>query len=166
MLEEVTKKKIYPTISLFSKLIRGCGRQSLSHKVMKIFNVMPKNFKQNNALYYNSFMNGLYDQDRSFLNSLMQITNNPQEVNKYMKKKTTIRAGYALTSREKEFPKNAFLTYMSSLIYYGYDYCHNCFISKKIKRKILFEEVLGGFLRKPTSSLAICNICMKPYQPL
>ena len=152
ILKEITKKKIYPTISFYSKLIRACGRQSLSDRVMQVFSTMPKNFKQNNVLYYNSFMNGLYDQDSIF----PQINNST---------KSLLRKRTKLGNYFKE-STNPSLDNMSSLIFLGFDYCYNCYYTKKIKRKIALEEALGGFKKEYNNTLATCNICMKNYQPL
>jgi len=155
VLKEITKKKIIPTISLYSKLIKACGRQSLSDRVMMIFNTMPRNYKQNNTLYYNSFMNGLYNQDSIFETSA---------TNKTMSKQKTKQSTKEF--KLKEHPVNPYLENMSNLIFLGYDYCYNCYATKKIKRKVSIEEIFGGFKKDHSNHYSTCNICLINYQPL
>jgi hypothetical protein len=51
------KKQIAPNRSMYSKLIKACGRPSLVPKINSIFQTMPQTARNNNPLYYNSFIN-------------------------------------------------------------------------------------------------------------
>jgi len=57
LINELYKKQITPTRSLYSKLIRACGRSSLVGKINLIFQTMPQISRNNNPLYYNAFIN-------------------------------------------------------------------------------------------------------------
>jgi hypothetical protein len=51
------KKQIAPNRSMYSKLIKACGRPSLVPKINSIFQTMPQTARNSNPLYYNSFIN-------------------------------------------------------------------------------------------------------------
>ena len=57
LINELGKKQIIPNRSLYSKLIRACGRSSLVSKINVVFQTMPQTSRNNNPLYYNAFIN-------------------------------------------------------------------------------------------------------------
>ncbi len=57
LINELYKKQITPNRSLYSKLIRACGRSSLVSKINLVFQTMPQTSRNNNPLYYNAFIN-------------------------------------------------------------------------------------------------------------
>lgn len=57
LINEMYKKQLVPNRSMYSKLIKACGRPSLVPKINLIFQTMPQTARNNNPLYYNSFIN-------------------------------------------------------------------------------------------------------------
>ncbi len=85
LINELYKKQITPNRSLYSKLIRACGRSSLVNKINLIFQTMPQTSRNNNPLYYNAFINDYSTimKSKSDDNNNLQNTNNMREsVNK------------------------------------------------------------------------------------
>jgi pentatricopeptide repeat protein len=140
-------------MNVYSKLIRACGRESLVEKIFLIFNTMPSTYKQNNILYYNSFMNGLYDQEKAI---------STFSGNNLLTRKSSLRQNFT----EKSHQYSLINQIMSSIIFFSYDYCFKCYLTKKIKRRIGFEEILGGFKKEKICYFSTCNICLNRFQPL
>lgn len=153
------QKKILPSRSLYKKLVRACGRSSFSSKVTEIMNTMPSNYKQSNPLYYNAFMNGLYDLD----NSLAGADNSNPQVKGNVTQKMANGRRLSLTSLD-EFSANAIYDLISNSIFVYYEICPSCHKNKK-KRKLLIEEILGGFKRNKSCYFAICTICLCKFFP-
>ena len=159
ILNELTqKKKIVPSRSLYKKLIRACGRSTFSNKVNEIWNTMPLNYKQSNPLYYNAFMNGLYDLDQSVMNN--NNSNSPQAKGNLTKKVTRRMS----ISNLDDFSSNSLFEMISNTIFVYYEICPNCHKNNK-KRKLSIEEILGGFKRDKSSYYAVCNTCLFKYFP-
>lgn len=155
ILNELTlKKNILPSRSLYKKLIRACGRSSFSNKVTEIWNTMPPNYKQNNPLYYNSFMNGLYDLD----NSLAGTDNSNPQVKVNITQKMSMRRSMILTPLD-DFSTNAIYDLINNSIFVYYEICPSCYKNNK-KRKMSIEEILGGFKRNTSCYFTICTICL------
>lgn len=77
LINELYKKQITPNRSLYSKLIRACGRSSLVGKINQIFQTMPQTSRNNNPLYYNAFINDY----STIMKSKSDDTNNLQNAN-------------------------------------------------------------------------------------
>lgn len=137
------------------KLIRACGRSSFANKVTEIWNTMPANYKQNNPLYYNAFMNGVYDLDNSFSDNY-----DPQA-----KVNLTKKISYRRSNTPYDDDK-AQLIYelISNSIFVCYEICPSCYKNNR-KRKMSIDEILGGFKRNTSCYFAICSICLFKFFP-
>jgi hypothetical protein len=160
ILNELTqKKKIVPSRSLYKKLIRSCGRSSFSNKVTEIWNTMPSNYKQNNPLYYNAFMNGLYDLDSTLANA---DTSNPQ-INGNFTKKLSFGKRLSISAID-DYSANTIHDLITNSVFVYYEICPSCHKNNK-KRKLSIEEILGGFKREKSCYFAICCLCLCKFFP-
>lgn len=176
ILNELFKKKITPSRSLYTKLIRACARSSLSSKVNLIFSTMPQNYRQNNPLYYNAFMNGLYDGDikmdeTSSTSNSFSNNGSSSNLNRDNSKQKLMPRLSFLNLRSSIFMNNDHITnsnnvqeLLESSIFLNYEYCPNCYKSKKLK-KMSIEEVLGGFKREKNTYYSVCGVCLSKIYP-
>ena len=141
LINELYKKQITPNRSLYSKLIRACGRLSLVNKINQIFLTMPQNSRNSNPLYYNAFIN-----DYSFLMKVKSDDSMNNNIRDSLKNKNSgqfLRQSSLLNQANikiSDYVKEI----LDVSIFVPYDYCPNCYKSKKIK-KINLDEIIGGF---------------------
>jgi hypothetical protein len=171
ILEDLIKKKITPTRELYSKLIRACGRTALNCKVNLIFSTMPQANRQNNPMFYNAFLNGLYDVDQfQSENPGFHHSGSGSQDQKHgtalLRSKNSIsyNRSTSICNLDNLVNSATIEGLIDACIFLGYDYCPNCYKNKKIK-KIGIEEMLGGFRRDKCSFFSVCNICLSKIYP-
>jgi hypothetical protein len=163
LLQDLIKKKITPSRSLYSKLIRACGRGALSTKVNLIFSTMPQNYRQNNPMYYNAFMNGLYDTDTGGEN---QNNYNSNNLNSMLTSNLPLKGKHSFNHNKnsifnlESFSNSAKIEdLIETCIFLSYEYCPNCHKNKKL-RKLSIEDLMGGFRREKSTYYSVCNVCL------
>lgn len=129
---------------------------------------MPQNYRQNNPLYYNAFMNGLYDLESTKINMKAEESNDyMSNLNSNNKLKGSLLfSRNSLTLNIDSLIANSvsIQELLESAIFISYDYCPSCYKAKKL-RKLSIEEILGGFKREKSTYFSICNICMNRIYP-
>ena len=123
---------------------------------------MPQNYKQNNPLYYNAFMNGLYDLDQSMLNLKVDEPTKILESTKTLLRKNS--TGRISLMQLEKLGELGILEMINSAIFVHYDICPNCYKNNK-KKKLNLEEILGGFKKDKSTYFSTCNICLSKFFP-
>lgn len=123
---------------------------------------MPHNYKQNNPLYYNAFMNGLYDLDQSMLNLKVDETSMTKESARSLLKKNS--TGRISLIQLENLGDLGIFEMLNSVIFVHYDICPNCYKNNK-KKKLNLEEILGGFKKDKSTYFSTCNICLAKFFP-
>lgn len=186
------RKKIMPTRSLYTKLIRSCCRESLEGYVNTIFSLMPQSYKINNPLYYSAFLNGLYDdysqmKDKSS-NSINNLEINvdltlQERISFLYKRKATFHPVNNNTN-ETNYTKNVHYLVNSS-IFIPFEFCTNCmkknvdnkensknfytqstpnFNFNKVK-KLNYVDIISGFNRSTDANYSVCKNCYFKINP-
>lgn len=162
------KNKIFPTRSLYTKIIRSCSRSTLESYVNQVFSIMPQSYKINNPLYYSAFMNGLYDDFSQMIKKsngsstdLFDMSIDLSErMSILLKRKTTVVG----CKTESSYKKNInFL--INSSIFVPYEFCAGCFKSGKAPKKLGFIDIISGFRRDFKAEHSICSFCHAKILP-
>jgi hypothetical protein len=181
LLNELIKKKITPTRSIYPKLIRACGRKALSNKLNLIFPTMSINNKQtqNNPMYFNAFIAGLYDDGGNFSNnSNVNISQEEAQAQVSAEKLLKMNSISASNNRLSIANLRSSLFNVDNMhsvdikeildkkIFLTYEFCPHCYKNKKSNvKKLNLEEVLGGFKRDKSCYFSICSICLCRIYP-
>lgn len=154
----INRKKIQPSKNLFTKLIKSCGRKSLNVFVKPLLNlVSSSNTKNINALFHNAFMNGLYAMTENIGSSTFSMNNSL--VNSSQIRQSVIAEVFdSVTTEnlENKLIKNIFLSY---------ELCPYCLKHKKNPKKIIIEEIFGGFSRGKSDYSSLCPSCLNKIFP-
>ena len=116
---------------------------------------MPHNFKQNNPLFYNAFINGLYDFDstmKNFKEDESSVFNIKRSTGKITK--------LHLEQIEELSPYDI----INSALFVKYDICPNCYQKNK-KGKIFLDEILSGFKKDKSTYFSVCYMCRMRFFP-
>ena len=125
---------------------------------------MPPNCRQNNPLYYNAFMNGVYDLNQQMLNlktDQNEFNNIKESAKTLIKKNSTGRISLMQLENLGEL---GIYDMLNSAIFVHYDICPNCYKNNK-KKKLNVEELLGGFKKDKSTYYCTCNICLSKFSP-
>ena len=116
---------------------------------------MPHNYKQNNPLYYNAFINGLYDLDEAMIH-LKEDESHPHNKKRSTGKVTRLH----IETIEELNPYDM----INSAIFVDYDICPNCYKKNK-QGKVSLDEILSGFKRDKSTYFSTCNQCQNKFFP-
>jgi hypothetical protein len=116
---------------------------------------MPNNYKQNNPLYYNAFINGLYDLDSAMIHF------KEDECSAHNKKKST---GKITKMHLEQIEELSPYDIINSAIFANYDICPNCYKLSK-KGKVFLDEILSGFKRDKSTYFSTCYMCQIRFFP-
>ena len=120
---------------------------------------MPLNYKQSNPLYYNAFINGLYDLDQEMLH--LKEDEHTQSSTPIDRKNSTGRLTHIHFDKIEEL---GVFDMINSAIFVNYDICPNCYKNNK-KKKLSLEEILAGFKRDKSTYYSTCNVCLPKFFP-
>ena len=154
--------KIPPTRSLFSKIIKSCGRNCLNPFIKQML-IMVKNINKGkgkySALFHNDYLNGLYFliQNVSHNSISASLTNSGLLMN-------TLRSTIINKMRESNYSIDSQL---NNIIFISYNICENCLMTKSTIKKITFDEILSGFIMKnnENANTSICSNCLNRFEP-
>ena len=116
---------------------------------------MPHDYKQNNPLYYNAFINGLYDFDSTMKNL------RDDESSAHNKKRSTGKITKLHIEQIEELNPYDMI---NSAIFVNYDVCPNCYKQNK-KGKVFLDDILSGFKRDKSTYFSTCHICQMRFFP-
>ena len=155
------KLKISPTRNLFSKLIKSCGRNCLNPFIKQML-LMVKNINKGkakfNALFHNDYLNGIYYLTQNVGHNPLgaSLTNSHLLMN-------TLRSTIITQMRASKFNIDSQL---KNIIFISYNICQNCLMTKRITKKINFDEILSGFImKKNDDNTSICSSCLTRFEP-
>ena len=163
LLEDLNdNKKIKPTRTLFSKIIKSCGRNKLSNYINKLLLLVNKTYKNSkySNLFHNAYLSGLYalTENIGTLNNNISLPSSNSYLNI-----TSIRKNILNEINSDEYDTKKLV---NNVLFINYKICPYCFKNKKKLYRINTEYIFAGFDLEENNSYIICPKCLVKIEPI